>query len=358
MFLQTFLAEMDRDDKNSQPMELILSEIKRKNDKIESMTQEINSLTQEVNSLIKTLETSIKLTKTITPQTFVSRLATTPTISSLTQTESPKTELPKTQLSMSERVKYPKEYIEAFEKIAKFYDYKSNNTILRTGKFSKYPRYICKEDADPKIVENLLMFGFIDKIMVDETLKSISKLPSLIVESVNAMMQSYGPGGIYGVQVFDACTDLVGKPILICQIFKYGRNTTIEGDNTSLKTPMPCTIEEFQDWISNKRAIGLSVLKSKIEDLIKGRKACILGSRMGGDVEEILTLYYNNDVLKTDTSDLVAMHDRITGGIYKHAPKTKEIFKDIITGQRRKTIVVLKPSAKEVKGEDCSNPFE
>ncbi|KAL8119924.1 hypothetical protein AgCh_017156 [Apium graveolens] len=44
------------------------------------------------------------------------------------------------------------------------------------------------------------MLGFIDKIMVDETLRSISKLPPLIVESVSAMMQSYGPGGIYGVQ--------------------------------------------------------------------------------------------------------------------------------------------------------------
>ena len=81
--------------------------------------------------------------------------------------------------------------------------------------------------------------------MVDETLTSISKLPSLIAESVQAMMQSYGSGGIYGVHVFDACTDLTAKPILICQIFKYGRNTTIKGDNTSLKAPMPCTLEEF-----------------------------------------------------------------------------------------------------------------
>ena len=172
------------------------------------------------------------------------------------------------------------------------------------------------------------------------------------------MIQSYGPEGIYGVQVFDACTDLVGKPIIICQIFKYGRNTTIEGDNTSLKTHMPCTIEEFQEWISNKRAIGLSVLKSKLDDLIRGRKACVLGSSMRGDVEEILTLYYNNDILKTDTSNLVAMHNRITGGNYNHAPKTKELFKDIITGQRRKTMVVLKPTAREAKEEECSNPFE
>ena len=37
------------------------------------------------------------------------------------------------------------------------------------------------------------MFGFIDKIMVDETLRSISNLPSIIIESGQATMNSYGP---------------------------------------------------------------------------------------------------------------------------------------------------------------------
>ncbi|KAL8090282.1 hypothetical protein AgCh_039667 [Apium graveolens] len=156
---------MDRDNKNIQPMEMILEEIKRKN-------EQIATLTQEVNNLIKNLEGAIKLTKNITPQTFVSRLAKTPTTSTVTQTEISKPKQPKPQVSISDRIKYPKEYIEAFEKITKFYDYKSNNTILRTGKFSKYPRYICTEDADPKVVEILLMLGFIDKIMVDETLRA------------------------------------------------------------------------------------------------------------------------------------------------------------------------------------------
>ncbi|KAL1820219.1 hypothetical protein ACET3Z_015088 [Daucus carota] len=199
------------------------------------------------------------------------------------------------------------------------------------------------------------MYGFIDKIKVDETLTSISMLPSLIAESVQAMMQSYGPGGIYGVQVFDACTDLIGKPILICQIFKYGRNTAIEGDNTSLKAPMPCTLEEFEDWICNKRAIGIAVLKSKLEDFIRGRKACVLGTRMGGDVEEILTLYYNNDVLKTDTTELTAMYKRVTEGKYNHSMKTRELYKEMTSGQRRKTVVTLQSPSKE---EGCSNPFE
>ena len=347
MFLQIFLAEkMDRDNMNRQ-VEGIIAEIKRKN-------QKISDLNHEIEILAKNLEEALKILKIESPQTFVSRLASTPVINTITQTLP---EIPKSlsSINLTDRIKYPNDYIEAFEKITKFYDYKSNSTILRNGKFSKYPRYICKENADPSLVKSLLMYGFIDKIMVDETLTSISMLPSLIAESVQAMMQSYGPGGIYGVQVFDACTDLTGKPILICQIFKYGRNTAIEGDNTSLKAPMPCTLEEFEDWICNKRAIGIAVLKSKLEDFIRGRKACVLGTRMGGDVEEILTLYYNNDVLKTDTTELTAMYKRVTEGKYNHSMKTRELYKEMTPGQRRKTVVTLQSPSKE---EGCSNPFE
>ncbi|KAL1831560.1 hypothetical protein ACET3Z_001211 [Daucus carota] len=311
-------------------VEGIIAEIKRKN-------QQISDLNHEIEILTKNLEEALKILRLETPQTFVSRLASTPVINTITQNLP---EMPKSlsSINLTDRIKHPKDYIQAFEKITKFYDYKSNSTILRNGKFSKYPRYICKENADPSLVKSLLMYGFIDKIMVDETLTSISMLPSLIAESVQAMMQSYGPGGIYGVQVFDACTDLTGKPILICQIFKYGRNTAIEGDSTSLKAPMPCTLEEFEDWICNKRAIGIAVLKSKLEDFIRGRKACVLGSRMGGDVEEILTLYYNNDVLKTDTTELTAMYKRIIEGKYNHSMKTRELYKEMTPGQRRKTI--------------------
>ena len=210
---------MEKNNMNQQVEEILL-EIKKKNEQIAALNQDINSLVQtlqEKMKAIKTLQTS--------PQTFISRLATTPVINPIIQTN---LEISLNTIIMADRIKYPKETIEAFERITKYYDYKSNTTILRNGKTSRYPRYICTENADPTIVKNLLKFGFIDKIIVDDTLSSISKLPSLLVESVEAMKESYGPGGTYGIQVFDACTDLTGKPIILCQIFRVKRDTTIE----------------------------------------------------------------------------------------------------------------------------------
>lgn len=111
--------------------------------------------------------------------------------------------------------------------------------------------------------------------MVDQTLYNISKLPSIIVESVTSMMESFGQG-IYRIQIFDASTDLVGKPIIICQLFKIGK-VPINGDYEDLKLSAPCTIEKFQEWLSTKRAIGLMTLKTKIQDMLKAGKANIIG---------------------------------------------------------------------------------
>ncbi|KAL8101304.1 hypothetical protein AgCh_033256 [Apium graveolens] len=41
---------------------------------------------------------------------------------------------------------------------------------------------------------------------------------------------------------------------------------------------MACTIEQFGDWLCNKRAIGIATLKSKLEDMIRGGKACVIGT--------------------------------------------------------------------------------
>ncbi|KAL8105183.1 hypothetical protein AgCh_029105 [Apium graveolens] len=39
---------------------------------------------------------------------------------------------------------------------------------------------------------------------------------------------------------------------------------------------MACTIEQFGDWLCNKRAIGIATLKSKLEDMIRGGKTCVI----------------------------------------------------------------------------------
>lgn len=326
-------------------MEDILADIKEKN-------EQVSTLNMEINSLIKTLEEKMRILKTIqnSPQNFVSRLISTPAINPIstinpTQPNSPNF------ITLADRTKYPKTYTDAYERIVKYYDYKSNNTIVRNTKLMKYPRYICLTNADPLVVKNLLLHGFVDKIMTDETLMSISKLPSLLTESVQAMMKSYGPGGIYEIQVFDACSDLTGKPILLCQIFKQGRNSDIEFMKESLKMSTPCTLEQFQEWICNKRAIGISTLKSKLEDLIRGRKSCVIAYGQGGDVEDIITLYYNNDVLSTDVTNLSIMHSNIAGLKHKHATRTMELAKQMIAVQRNKSVISLSsPSPMTGKG--------
>ena len=173
------------------------------------------------------------------------------------------------------------------------------------------------------VVEKLFIYGFIDKIIVDETLYSISKLPTIIIESIQAMTDSFGQGA-YGIQIFDACTDLVGKPILICQIFKIGKNSNIQRDYADLKKTIPCTLEKFQEWISNKRVIGLLTLKGKIDDMLRAGKANVIGSSKGGQVEEIITIYYNNETISQDTMALTGLRDKIINLKHNHAKETIE----------------------------------
>ena len=77
---------------------------------------------------------------------------------------------------------------------------------------------------------------------------------------------------------------------------------------------------------------------------------------MGEDVEDILTLYYNNVVLTTDTTKLTKMHTKVSDVRYNHSQRTMELYKKMITSQRKKTIVTLKAPIRKEKG--CCNPFE
>ncbi|KAK4364272.1 hypothetical protein RND71_015630 [Anisodus tanguticus] len=104
---------------------------------------------------------------------------------------------------------------------------------------------------------------------------------------------------------------------------------------------IPCTLEKFQEWLSVKRAIGLSTLKSKIEDMLRAGKASIIGNTKGGETEELITLYYNNDVLSQDTILLTNMHDRIIKMEHKHSSETVEQYK-LLIGQRKRHVMSVK----------------
>ena len=296
---------------------------------------------------MKTLQNPVILTTKL--QTFTSKLATMPS-TSISNQISP-------SITMSQKLKYSPETITAFEKIMKFYDYKSNQEILRCSKVSKYPRYLCSEISNPDVVEKLFAYGFIDKIVVTETLQSISKLPTIIVDSVNAMMESFGKGA-YGIQIFDASTDLVGKPIVICQIFKIGKNTNITGDYKELKLPEPCTIDKFQDWLSAKRAIGLLTLKSKLEDMMKAGKSTVIASGKGGQVEEIITLYYSHEAITADSTAFQGMYDRIINLKHAHAKTTIEQYQEMIGPKKRPIVTNTIRDIKIIKEEGSSDPFK
>ena len=252
---------------------------------------------------------------------------------------------------MSDKLKYSPEMVRAYEQIVKFYDYKSNPNICRLTKSTKYPRYTCCEDANPDIVYNLFMHVFIDKIITNDIMHCISKLPSVIVRSMEAMVQEMGAGP-YGIQIFDASTDLLGKPIIICQMFKVGRNAAeIIGETKSLKLQPPCDISNFQIWLSEKRAIGLATLKSKIQDILRARRAVVIGeSNGGGDAEHIITLYYDNTVQNSGSVALETMLDKIVNLKYKHATHTIEHYQKM-TEPRKRSVISLN------KREGCSDPF-
>lgn len=327
--------------------------------KVQENKHLLESLNEAIKNRIKTLQSP-----TTKPQAFTSKLVTMPSSSNTMPSSSntnPSQISPTTSsaITMSDKLKYPSEVITAYEKIMKFYDYKKNMHILRSLKLSKYPRYLCSEKADPKVVEKLFTYGFIDKIMVDETLYSIARLPSLIMESVKAMIQSYG-NGTYGIQIFDASTDLTGKPIVICQIFRMGKKE-IQGDYADLTLAPPCTLENFQEWLCMKRAIGLSTLRSKIDDMIRAGKANIIGTSKGGPVEELITIYYDNETISKDTMELERLRDRIIRLQHSHARQTIEHF-HVISGQRKRPVLNTVSNNDNtnviIKEEGSSDPFQ
>ncbi|KAK4349441.1 hypothetical protein RND71_032196 [Anisodus tanguticus] len=262
-------------------------------------------------------------------------------------------------VSMADTLKFRPEVITAYEKINKFYDYKTNPDILRSAKLSKYPRFICSERANSNIVERLFTYGFIDKIVTDDKMNNLTKLPQIITRSTELMMESFGKG-IYGIQILDASTDLKGKPIIICQNFKTGRNSTINGEDKNLNQKILCTLEKFQDWMSTKRAFGLITLKTRIEDMIRNRKASVIGSSKGGDVEEIMTLYYDNDIEVKETTELTLLLDKITNLKHTHAEETIRHYKSM-TEQRKRPVIRTKTASSStvsIKKEQSPDPFE
>ncbi|KAL8104421.1 hypothetical protein AgCh_028581 [Apium graveolens] len=62
--------------------------------------------------------------------------------------------------------------------------------------------------------------------------------------------------------------------------------TDIVGETKSLKLPNPCDINKFQEWLCEKRAIGLATLRSKIQDILRARKAIIISESHGGGFTE------------------------------------------------------------------------
>ncbi|KAJ8563438.1 hypothetical protein K7X08_031890 [Anisodus acutangulus] len=283
----------------------------------EMMITKLQENTQTINKLVEAIQdfSKLKILQKETPQrtlitippvqqkTFVpfsSKLATMP--SAIPSTSSP--------VSMADNLKYRPEVINAYEKINKFYDYKTNPDII-------------------------------------------------ITRSTELMMESFDKG-IYGIQILDASTDLKGKPIVICQIFKTGRNSTISGDDKNLNMKIPCTLEKFQNWISEKRVFGLLTLKSRIEDMLRNRKASVIGTSKGGDVEEIMTLYYGNDIEVKETTELTLLLDKITNLKHTHAEETICQFK-IMAEQKKRPMIkteTLSSAKVSIKKEQSPDPFE
>lgn len=325
---------------------------------IARLQKEMETITLENQHFLKQLmeatkdKASIKvsaITPTTKPMTFSSKLVTMPSSSISISTNL-------SNLSMSDKLKYTPETLKAYDQITKYYDYKSNPDTCRLSKSTKYPRYICYENAKPETVYNLFMYGFVDKILTDEDMYSISKLPSSIIRSMEAMIKEMGTGS-YGIQIFDASTDLVGKPIILCQLFKTGKNTEIMGDTQSLKIPFPCDIGKFQEWLCEKRAIGLSTLRSKIRDMIRAGKAVVISESHGGGItEHIITLYYDYSITHSGTAALEIMLDKIENLKYNHAKHTIECYQRM-TGPRKRPLISLKNNTDNTNEKGNSDPF-
>lgn len=63
-------------------------------------------------------------------------------------------------------------------------------------------------------------------------------------------------------------------------------------------------IYKKSDWFDN--------FKIKIQDMLRARKAKIIGSSPGGQAEEIITLYYDNESLSKDTAKLKRLYNKVT----------------------------------------------
>ena len=175
--------------------------ISSNNEKIIQLQKEIKVLIQENQHFLKQIVEATKDNTTVQtskssitaeipktrPMTFSSKLATIPSSpTNISATLS--------SLSMSDKLKYSPEMVKAYEQVVKLYDYKSNQNICGLKKATKYPRYICCEDTNPDTVYNLFTHGFIDKIITKEIMHCISKLPSVIVRSMEAMIKEMGAG--------------------------------------------------------------------------------------------------------------------------------------------------------------------
>lgn len=86
---------------------------------------------------------------------------------------------------------------------------------------------------------------------------------------------------------------------------------------------LPSTIEKFQEWVFTKRAVDLETLKTKIQDMLMVIKANIIRLSQGWHVEEITSIYYDNETMLKNTVECEIMLNKFIN--LKHT-YTKEII--------------------------------
>lgn len=200
--------------------------------------------------------------------------------------------------------------------LEKVYDFKGHETVFRTLKITKYPRYLCTEDCKPAVVKTLFMYGFLDKVITDHTQESIAQLPSVIHRSMDIIFESFGKG-LYGLQFHEASSDGVGKPIYVCQIFRVGKN--LEGVSGPFKSEIPCTSENVQDWIEEKRSSGLFAIIKQLELALKSEKLSVITHTRQGPVSK---------AMMDEQSVIQGMLDRLKNLKHNHTPGTIKKFRD------------------------------
>ncbi|XP_065876540.1 uncharacterized protein [Euphorbia lathyris] len=261
------------------------------------------------------------------------------------------------EITTSQVIQFPPEMTEAYKNIMKFFTYKKSQTVYRTIKMTKYPRYICSEDCSPDVVQKLFRYGFLDKVMTDESLNSVSKLPSIIPRSIDELGLRFGRG-IFCVQIFDAAMDLEGKPIIIAQIFKTGRNTKIDVDNSDHQWDIPCKVENFKSWLGEKRAHGIHTIKCRLEDYIRNKKVAIIARSNHGEVEEMITINYLMEMGdETSQQILIEMHTKLMDKKYKHSSETLAHYESIY-GPRKSCLIRIEPIRPEPMNIDSIRPKE